>query len=256
VTVIERITSFAERYARAASLVAYTFSLGVITRRGRRLISQLARAANYRPVPLTIPTVAADDVTTPSTPIVLPYPDGVDGNVGMLELIVLARIVRERDPQEVFEIGTFNGRSTATLAANTGDQTTIFTLDLPRAQAPSLSLTPAERAFVEKESSGDVFLASAYMPKVRQLYGDSATFDFSPFTADVVFVDGSHAYEYVVNDSGRALSMLRKGRGVILWHDYGEWEGVTRALNELYGSDSRFARLKHVQGTSLVLLEV
>lgn len=93
------------------------------------------------------------------------------------------------------------------------------------------------------------------MNRVKQLFGDSADFDFSPYEVDFVFVDGSHAYEYVMSDSRRALAMLRNGRGLVLWHDYGEWEGVTRALNELHERDVAFAGLRHVDGTTLAMLE-
>ena len=70
---------------------------------------------------------------------------------------------------------------------------------------------------------------------------------------DFVFVDGSHSYEYVLNDSRLARRLLRKdGDGIIVWHDYGAWRGVTRALNALYRRDSVFQGLKHIEGTTLV----
>ena len=50
--------------------------------------------------------------------------------------------------------------------------------------------------------------------------------------------------------------MLMPGRSIVFWHDYGEWEGVTRALNELRAVDSRFSGLRHVRGTTLAFLEV
>ena len=42
---------------------------------------------------------------------------------------------------------------------------------------------------------------------------------------DFIFVDGSHSYDYVLNDSRKALSLLRGGKGIILWHDYPGWTG-------------------------------
>jgi len=45
------------------------------------------------------------------------------------------------------------------------------------------------------------------------------------------------------------MNLLRKG-GVIIWHDYGIWEGVTRALEELWKSDHY--DLRNIRGTSLV----
>lgn len=84
-----------------------------------------------------------------------------------------------------------------------------------------------------------------------QLRGDSATFDWSPHVgrAGLVFVDGSHAYDYVRKDSETAMRLVRPG-GVVLWHDYGVWPGVNQALEEL---DARLGLgLVHIVGTSLV----
>jgi hypothetical protein len=71
-----------------------------------------------------------------------------------------------------------------------------------------------------------------------------------------VFVDAAHSYEYVLNDSKVALRALSSEGGVIFWHDYGPWDGVTRALNELRMSAPAFAQLQHIEGTSLAILRV
>ncbi len=73
---------------------------------------------------------------------------------------------------------------------------------------------------------------------------------------DFVFIDASHTYEYVLSDSRAALKLLRRGGGtkVILWHDYGEWEGVTRALDELAAGEPTFRGLRRIAGTSLACL--
>jgi len=63
-------------------------------------------------------------------------------------------------------------------------------------------------------------------------------FDETPYLkqCDLNFIDGSHAYSYVKNDTEKALRMLKNG-GLILWHDYRyrnlETSGVRRYLNEL-----------------------
>jgi hypothetical protein len=73
---------------------------------------------------------------------------------------------------------------------------------------------------------------------------------------DIVFIDGSHAHEYVLNDSEVAMKLLKKSGGTILWHDYGGWDGVTNALNEYYVADERFSGLRSVKGTSIAILTV
>jgi len=254
--VVGRAVNFVGRYTHAVALAAYTFTIGLASARRRALISQLARAANYRERPRPrLPAVLLSQLTKETTPVGLPNAEGNEGEVSLLELVTIARLVRERAPRELFEIGTFNGRTTLVLATNAPDGARVHTLDLPPDQPARLDLVSKERRFVEKERAGILVLGSGYENSVQQHYGDSATFDFSSFAVDFVFVDGSHAYEYVMNDSVRALSMLRGGRGLILWHDYGEWEGVTRALNELLQHDDRFAHLRHVRNTTLAVLE-
>lgn len=86
------------------------------------------------------------------------------------------------------------------------------------------------------------------------LSGDTARFDFSPWygTRDLVFIDACHEYEYVMKDTEIALKFLQLG-GIIVWHDYGTWVGVPRALNELYINDPRLHSIRHASGTSLAI---
>jgi predicted O-methyltransferase YrrM len=252
----ERVTNFLGRYASALAYVAVTFSVGLMSGHRRALISRLARQAGYQESPrAALPTVEVDALTDAQTAVVLPFPEERDGSVSLLELTTLARLVRERNPSKVFEIGTFDGRTTAALAANASAGATVWTLDLPPGQATRFEVAAGDRVFIEKPVSGALLRGQPYEDRVRQLYGDSAAFDFTPYRADFVFVDGSHAYDYVRSDSIRALDLLGAAAGTIVWHDYGEWSGVTRALNELHSTDSRFAGLRHVRGTTLAILQ-
>ncbi|MFT7383599.1 MAG: hypothetical protein ACI90G_001177, partial [Urechidicola sp.] len=79
------------------------------------------------------------------------------------------------------------------------------------------------------------------------------TFDEGPYQGafDLIFVDGSHAYSYVMHDSLMCQRMLAPG-GIMVWHDYKgrrEVPGTYRCLNELNASGWD---LKHVLGTSFV----
>ena len=87
--------------------------------------------------------------------------------------------------------------------------------------------------------------------KVEQLFGDSKELDTTPWAGqcDLVFVDGSHAYSYVMSDSAKALDLVRPG-GLVLWHDYAgplHSPGVYRALNEL----AQRLPIVRIAGTSL-----
>ena len=111
--------------------------------------------------------------------------------------------------------------------------------------------------YVEKPRSGRRFLEAppewkGAASRITQLMGDSATYDWSAHIgrAGLVFVDGSHAHDYVIADSDTAFALVAQ-KGVVIWHDYGVWDGVTRALEEIEAS--RHLGLRHVRGTSLVV---
>ena len=191
-------------------------------------------------------------------PIRIVEPEKNSGDVNLGELAVLASAAAAiRAGNEIIEIGTFDGRTTLNFAINVSAQYHVFTLDLPPQAAPKFDLAPGERAYVEKPRSGRRFLEAPpewreATARITQLMGDSATFDWSPHLgrAGLVFVDGSHAYDYVIADSDTAFALLAK-KGMVIWHDYGVWEGVTRALEEIEAS--RQLGLRHVRGTSLVV---
>ena len=107
---------------------------------------------------------------------------------------------------------------------------------------------------METRGNGRYFRESPYRERIVQLNGDSAVFDYAPLWGkiDLVFVDASHSYEYVTSDSQKALTLLRGGKGIILWHDYGtKWHDVTRALNDLKTGNPAFNAMQHIRGSSL-----
>lgn len=188
-------------------------------------------------------------------------PAVANGNVSIFELLAIVLLVRTRQPRTLFEIGTFDGRTTLNLAANISSEARIHTLDLPSTglDQTRFKVEAIEKEFIDKPVSGSRFLGRPEASKITQHYGDSAKFDFAPYIGqmDFVFVDASHAYEYVLNDSRIAFKLLRPGKGIILWHDYNQpewWPGVIRALDELYAGSPEFSRLRQIEGTSFACL--
>ena len=180
-----------------------------------------------------------------------------DGNVRLSELALLALAAAGAPAgSEILEIGTFDGRTALNLAINAQSGVSIATLDLPADQPSALAIEQSERRYVDKPAPGARLRSCGnpwrtYAERVVQLRGDSATFDWSPHLgrAGLVFVDGSHAYDYAKKDSETALRLARPG-GIVLWHDYGVWPGVTQALEELEAA--RGLGLVNISGTSLV----
>ena len=188
-----------------------------------------------------LPTVEISELVPEELPIQIREPVEADGNISLVEIAVISKLVKSRNPAAIFEIGTFDGRTTLNMAANSPPDTRIYTLDLPSQSKTELPIDRGEEKYIDKDASGARFIGTDCESKITQLYGDSATFDFSPYhdTADMIFVDGAHSYEYVLHDSRRALKLLRDGKGLILWHDYDKvwWIGLTQRLERtLYGT--------------------
>jgi len=192
-----------------------------------------------------------------SRPIELTETGKSDGNVRLSELAILALAACEVAPgSEIIEIGTFDGRTALNLAVNAQPGVSIATLDLPPDQRSAMAIEDSERRYVDKPAPGARLrqCGEAWRPaasRVVQLHGDSATFDWSAHVgrAGLVFVDGSHAYDYAKKDSDTAMRLVKPG-GMVLWHDYGVWPGVTQALEEL--DAARQLGLLNIRGTSLV----
>ena len=178
---------------------------------------------------------------------------GERGQLPVAESAVLASMCKHLRPRRIFEIGTYRGASALIMAMNTPPESEILTLDLD----------PARRADTKyRLEMGDIggvpfvvggtYRGTDFEPKIHQLYGDSALFDFQPFygSGDLVFVDGNHGYENVKSDSENAFRVVRGG-GIVLWDDYHpEWgPGVMGYLNEIEGSK----RVVQIDGTRLAV---
>ncbi len=255
-------TSFIVQYIVSLLFCIYLFSLGFVKYQHRGLlykIYQHSRSANKRRIPAIIPKIKATQLLPSDLEIRICEPAPVVGNISSLETVVINGLIREHNPLTVFEIGTFDGRTALNIAANIGKNSKVFTLDLPKDHIldTKLPLAVDDLKYIEKEESGIKYRGSPYEKKIVQLYGDSASFDFSPYESgiDLVFIDGSHSYEYTLKDTFTALKLLRNGKGIILWHDYKEfWEGAMRALNELFETDKRFKNMKHIEDTNFCIL--
>jgi predicted O-methyltransferase YrrM len=252
-------TVFAKKYLFSLGACVYLFLFGFLVPRNRLLISRICSHFGFIPPKQIVPRFGTVDVASllggRDEPLKLRELTHVDGNVSVLELVVLATLVRRHAPETIFEIGTFDGRTTLNLALNSPDTARVFTLDLPRWEAANTKL-PTQNGdvrYVVKDVSGARFHNTDVENKIQLLYGDSAVFDFTPYrnAIDFLFIDGAHSYEYVLNDTRAALKMLRNGRGVILWHDCALDTPVVRALNELHAAHPELESMRLIKGTTL-----
>jgi predicted O-methyltransferase YrrM len=228
--------------------------------RRRRMRLKMREQWPIRTVPLTDldpvfrtndlgPTLETEVAFIGRGPLVVP------GGTSDAEAWILSTLAKKA--RRIFEFGTCTGKTTNLVARNSPADATVTTITLSPDQVGEYVSEAGDDRRNEKaalrESKLTRFLYSGtpVEPKVRQLFGDSKSFDETPFleSCDLVFVDGSHAYSIVVSDSRMALRMFKPG-GVILWHDYvgPEQEGVFRGMNEL----ARELPLMHVEGTTFI----
>ena len=180
----------------------------------------------------------------------------VDGGTSDAEAWILAVLAKRA--RRMFEFGTCTGKTAYLWARNSPPDAHVVTVTLAPDHLGDYKQEatddPMDVQFALKESSHTAFLYSdsPVASKVEQLFADSKVLDVSPWAAscDLVFVDGSHAYSYVVSDSAKALELVARG-GLVLWHDYAgprHASGVYRALNEL----AQRLPLVRIEGTTLV----
>ena len=172
---------------------------------------------------------------------------GTQPTEGLLFLASLAKVL---EAKTVFEIGTYTGLTSWTLARNLEDAE-VNTVDIPPDAAPTFQLESSDE--FHPPPAEPMAYETIPLPggSVTQHWGDSAKFDFTPWTdaVDLIYVDGAHSDDYVRSDSKNAFAMLRAG-GAVVWDDY--WRlspGVSRVL----GAMSSERPLYRVPGTRLVV---
>ncbi len=175
------------------------------------------------------------------------------------DIVSLCLLCRMLEARTIFEIGTLRGYTALHFALNSPADATIFSLDLPldRPGGGRLATTVVDDAHIDEHRAvrSYCFDGTEVAHKVRCLFGDSATFDYSPSAGrvDLFFIDGAHSYEYVRSDTVNALACCHPG-SVIAWHDFGRVgvNGVTRWLREF----SAGRRVYAVPGGSLAYMVV
>ena len=248
-------TRFPRQYARTLFYFLWMMSFGVFERTARARISDFSktppspwlkwlrpgrRAATIpEPQADVIPLISLREVLGESSEYLIFEPGAHRWNAPLLDVLILGRLARRHQPQALFEFGTFDGRTSLNLIANAAPSARLYTIDIQKHDCR--------------------FEQTTYNSQITILLGNSRAYDFSPYLGamDLIFVDAGHDYTAVRHDSEVALKMLSPRGGVVIWHDYGpHCRGVTQALNEFFLGNALFAPVRHIEETSLVILEV
>ncbi|TAF65193.1 MAG: class I SAM-dependent methyltransferase [Cytophagales bacterium] len=181
----------------------------------------------------------------------------VVGATSDTEAWVLAVLAKKA--KKMFEFGTCTGKTTYLWALNSPDDAQIDTITLSPEQIEQYSKENVkdsnemtETAKAESQFTRFLYSDTPVAYKVNQIFNDSKLLDENAYQGqmDLIFIDGSHAYSYVMSDSEKALKMVAPN-GIILWHDYRgtrEAPDVYHALNKL----AEKIELVQISGTSLV----
>ena len=160
--------------------------LSGLSRKWRRLSKRLMNKDRKLLQQVNLPEVSWKDCTSKRITRIW-EPDQKDGNIRISELAVINAIAADcEDGTNLFEIGTFDGRTSLNLAFSSPSNCSLYTLDLLPTEETLFPLTPGERYLMEKEMSGEQFekyqeYANSIVNKIHRLFGDSASFDFSPY---------------------------------------------------------------------------
>jgi SAM-dependent methyltransferase len=243
---LQSVIHFARSYFAAIPRILYRTSLSpLIDPRGtQRFLDQVLNAIDLESDDPVLGSASIEDMIPGGgdVRIVGPYYSCGDGGTHiLLEIASLAYLIKHLDPRLVFEIGTFKGRTTRLIAANSSKGCKIITLDLPQGNVA--------------HQVGEDFHKTSEASRIQQVYGNSRIFDFSPWLGkcDFVWIDGCHEFEFVKSDTENSLKLTRPG-GWIGWHDYHHsswWSGVTGCVRALR---KEYPHLVHLRGTTIVLL--
>lgn len=174
------------------------------------------------------------------------------GCMSIEELCKLCLIVKFIKPKRILEIGTYNGLTTLQMALNAPSDCLVYTLDIPEESRAKIKLSIIDelvsRSFKQRfnTATGSYFKDRANV-NIKQLWGDSAVFDYSVLDGkmDLIFIDAAHDYQNKKIDSENAFKLIADN-GVIIWHNYADVlnSDTTKYLKDI-GANYRIFHLKN-----------
>jgi len=180
----------------------------------------------------------------------------VDGSLPWSDIVPLLAVLVDRAPEAVLEIGTFNGYTTRLLALNL-PSSTIHSVDLPTSFSTESDVSPLKKDdfhLITGRSVGNEYRSDPSITNVVQHFGDTVTWNFQDAQgATFFFIDGSHTYEYIRNDTEKALAACSGHNATFIWHDCDEFHpDVVRWLREMITAGHPVRR---IAGTHLGIMD-
>ncbi len=133
------------------------------------------------------------------------------------EILALCKLVEQRKPRFVLEIGTANGGSLFLFSKLAHPEATIISIDLPGGALGGFYPAYKEafyRSFAGKKQKMILFRADSHDPETLQQVKEVLNGN----QLDFLFIDGDHSYEGVKTDFEQYAPLVSKG-GIIAFHD-------------------------------------
>lgn len=144
-------------------------------------------------------------------------------------------------PTRVVEIGTWVGRTAVAMAESlpAEEPLLIYCIDHFQGNPNDVCGTIAKQHspyVVYDTLLNNLAQRSLWLTRVIPIFGPAAAMAARwPFPVDLVFIDGDHRYEFVLEDIDAWWPHVREG-GVLCGHDLNLFSGVNQAVDARFGS--------------------
>lgn len=135
----------------------------------------------------------------------------LDGGSLATDILLLKVLAGQFDHCSYFEIGTWRGESVANVAEVAEE---CYTLNLSDEELSGMGV---DERVVELQG-----FFSKEVKNIVHLKGNSKYFNFAGLNKkfDLIFIDGSHHYDMVKNDTEKVFTHLVHPDSIVVWHDY------------------------------------
>jgi predicted O-methyltransferase YrrM len=157
-----------------------------------------------------------------------------EGGVAPAERLLIAQLLRYFQPKRLLEVGTYRGTTTRLMLDSLNPGSHIYTIDLPLDRQFEQNAAATDQPLIEDPKVGVDYLSHPLAGTVTQILGNSlnaATWQQVPDSIDFAFIDASHSYEAVRNDTQQVFDKIAP-EAVVIWHDYTLVENAERGVGK------------------------